>query len=572
MKGLERKLLAIDGRGYKAYKEIRGRYRGEGFTLIVDHVQGDPYAAPSRLRALVPWDVAAVPDHVRTGPARTRGARDFIARAFRLAIRGEPALSIDAGGQTVLERTACLFTDAGVELRFRLDLPADGRRVKGRQARDVLCNSLPRALLSSAVVGSLDRETLREHCDVVEDQTGLRAALSEAGLLAFVGDGSLLPRLCGIDDRPLGEGTRLSSPESLRVTLRAPNRGEVSGLGIRRGITLIVGGGFHGKTTLLKAIEQGVYDHVPGDGREWVVTDPTAVKVRAEDGRAVSGVDISPFIDNLPQGRATETFVTDLASGSTSQAAALVEAIEAGCRTVLLDEDTSATNFMIRDRRMQALVSKQAEPITPFVDRIRELRDRLGVSTVLVMGGSGDYFDHADTVIHMESYQPRDVTSRARAVAAEFPTARQEEHAADLEPPATRRLDPRSLRPERKPGQVKVQVRGRDDLVLGRTDIDLRAVEQVVDVSQLRAIGWLLARLCERGQSPLDPVRELQRDSCRLERGEWDWLTGCPDGDLALPRLQEAMAALSRLRGARFVGETRRVGLEPGQGQARLRK
>jgi predicted ABC-class ATPase len=466
-------------------------------------------------------------------------------------------LSIDAGGQTVLERAACLFTDAGVELRFRLDLPGDGRRVEGRQAREVLCRFLPRALLSSAMGESLDREGLRRHCDGVEDQVALRAALAEAGLLAFVGDGSLLPRRSGIDDRPLGEGTRLSSPESLRVTLRVPNRGTVSGLGVRRGITLIVGGGFHGKTTLLKAIEQGVYDHVPGDGREWVVTDPTAVKVRAEDGRAVSGVDISPFIDNLPQERATEAFVTELASGSTSQAAALVEALEAGCRTVLLDEDTSATNFMIRDRRMQALVSKRAEPITPFVDRIRELRDRLGVSTVLVMGGSGDYFDHADTVIHMESYQPHDVTGRARAVAAEFPTARQEEHAADLEPPVARRLDPRSLHPERRPGQVKVQVRGRDELVLGRTAVDLRGVEQVVDASQLRAVGWLLARLRERGPGSLDPVEELRHDARRLERGEWDWLSGRPDGDLALPRVQEAMAALSRLRGARFVGQTR---------------
>ena len=181
----------------------------------------------------------------------------------------------------------------------------------------------------------------------------------------------LLPRRSGVDDRPLEGGgvVPFRSPESLRVVLQAPNAGSVPGMGVPVGVTLVVGGGFHGKSTLLRALEAGVYNHRPGDGRERVVSDPDTVKVRAEDGRAVAGVDISAFIDGLPLGQDTHHFTTPNASGSTSQAATIVEALESGAHALLVDEDTSATNFMLRDRRMQSLVPKDAEPITPFQPR-----------------------------------------------------------------------------------------------------------------------------------------------------------------------------------------------------------
>ncbi len=553
MRELERMLLRIDGRGYRAYKDLQGgRFRFGDFELVVDHVQGDPFAAPSRVRALVPWKVAGLPETVLVTGPRRRATRDFLARAFRGAARPVRELSIDAGGQTVLDRSACLLTDAGVELRFFVDLPGAGRRILGRRAVEILVEHLPGIVARACRADRLDLEALERHCAVVEDQVALRAALGEVGLAAFVADGALLPRRSGVDDRPLADGVAFEAPENLRVELEAPNAGTVSGMGIPRGITLIVGGGFHGKSTLLRAIQDGVWDHVPGDGREGVVTDPTAVKIRSEDGRSVSGVDISPFIDHLPHGKPTRDFTTELASGSTSQAAALQEALEAGARTLLVDEDTSATNFMIRDERMQALVSKDREPITPFVDRIRELRDNLGVSTILVMGGSGDYFDHADTVIQMDAYRPLDVTERAHEVARTHATGRREEQETPLTAPGERLLDPRSVQPERKPGRVKVGVRGLDTLILGRTDVDLRAVEQLADPSQLRTVGWILARLAREGAGPVAPMPVIRRWLERLAGGDWDGLTGHPDGDLALPRLQEVMAALDRLRGVRM--------------------
>lgn len=553
MERLRAKLLGLDGRNYKAYKDIQGwvvEFRH--FNLRIDHVQGDPYAAPSRLRAFVPLAEAGVPERVLQGSARRRATRDFLARSFRRAARPERDLSIDAGGQTVLERTACLLTGDHIELRFRLELPGRGRRIMGRRAAELLCSVLPEIVEHSLMTPGLDLEALEHHCNVVEDQVSLRAQLADHDLLAFLADGSSLPRASGIDDRPAKDAILLTSPESLRIRLAVPNSGEVSGLGIPHGITLIVGGGFHGKSTLLKALESGIYDHIPGDGREFVVCESSAVKIRAEDGRSVAGVDISDFIGSLPGGRTTESFSTDLASGSTSQATTLVEALEVGAQTIFLDEDTSATNFMIRDMRMQALVSKASEPITPFLDRVRELRDVLGVSTVLVMGGSGDYFDDADTVIQMDAYRPRDVTADAHSIARKHPNGRDEEYAGPLSQPRNRQLVPTSIKAERKPGIVKIGVRGLDTLIVGRTDIDLRAVEQLVDPCQLRSVGWILAHLSQTGRTAIDPISEIRRLLDELKKTQLDSLTGRPDGDLALPRVAEVMAALNRLRGVQM--------------------
>lgn len=553
MERLRTELLGLDGRNYKAYKDIQG-WNGdfERFTLRIDHVQGDPFAAPSRLRAFVPLGEAGLPESSMTGTARTRATRDFLARSFRREARSERDFSIEAGGQTVLERTACLLTDTSIELRFRLELPGRGRRIMGRRAAELLCSDLPGMIERSLMRPGLDLEALEHHCAVVEDQQALRAQLADHNLLAFLGDGSSLPRASGIDDRPAKDAVLLTSPESLRVKLSTPNFGEISGIGIPRGITLIVGGGFHGKSTVLKALETGVYDHIPGDGREYVVSEPSAVKIRAEDGRAVSSVDISDFIGSLPGGRTTDSFSTNLASGSTSQAATLVEALEGGANTIFLDEDTSATNFMIRDHRMQALVAKSSEPITPFLDRIRELRDAIGVSTVLVMGGSGDYFDHADSVIQMDAYRPLDVTAEAHSIAKNIRTGRSEEHSDPLRQPPRRRLDPTSIKPDRRPGVPKIGVRGLNTLIIGKTDIDLRAVEQLVDPCQLRSIGWILVHLSRTGSGPVEPIPFIQELLDKLRGTEWDTVTGHPDGDLALPRRAEVIAALNRLRGIRM--------------------
>jgi predicted ABC-class ATPase len=401
-------LRRIDRRGYKAYEEIRGLYRATDVVLAIDHVQGDPYAPPSRVRLLVERQRLALPDTANR--VRRIALEDFLARRAQRMIErfgrrragtGRSGLiTIDAGGQEVVERTACRITDDRVELRLFVGLPAAGRTILGDRAEELLADLLPEIARATLM---LDRAALAEaerFIAVVDDAEALRAQLPAHGLVAFVGRGAILPRRSGVSQEPLREGVvPFEPPPSLEFELETLHSGPVRGMGIPEGVTLIVGGGFHGKSTLLEALARGVYNHIPGDGRERVVTRSDAVVIRAEDGRRVVGVDLSAFIRNLPLGRSTECFTSDDASGSTSQAANIMEALEVGARVLLMDEDTCATNFMIRDHLMRELVPADAEPIVPFIDRVRQLSRSAGISTVLVMGGAGDYLHVADTVI-----------------------------------------------------------------------------------------------------------------------------------------------------------------------------
>ncbi|MGD2068151.1 MAG: ABC-ATPase domain-containing protein [Gemmatimonadota bacterium] len=558
---LRERLERIDGRGYGAYKELRGRWAVGDWTLDVAWVQGDPYAHPSRLRALLDPEVANLPPELLSSRSRRVGLACHLARAFDRAADGARSsrgsgrsgdVLIYAPGQEVLEQTAVqVGADGAVEARFYVGLPARGRRILGRQASELLAEDVAGAVEGSLRAAAHDPDALRRAAEVNEDADHLRDRLPDLGLVAFVADGAVLPRRSGVDDRPMrGDGVvPFESPEPLRVEVTLPNRGTVSGMGLRPGVTLVVGGGFHGKSTLLRALEQGVYNHRPGDGRERVVADPGSVKIRSEDGRAVAGVDISAFIDGLPFDADTRAFTTPNASGSTSQAAIIAEALEAGATTLLVDEDTAATNFMIRDRRMQALVPKADEPITPFVDRVRDLFEELGVSSVLVLGGSGDYLEVADTVIVMRDYRPLDATERAREVARDLPTGRAPESGHPLGARPSRIPLPDSIDLRRGKRPVSVKVRSRQRIEVGRVDVDLSAVEQLVSRSQVRALAEALAlarlRFVDGGRT-LSAILDAVEDAVRNEG--LDVLDERGSGDLAAFRRFELAAALSRLR------------------------
>nr|HQU61076.1 ABC-ATPase domain-containing protein [Saprospiraceae bacterium] len=373
-----------------------------------------------------------------------------------------------------------------------------------------------------------------------------RQKLSGLGLIAFIADGALLPRASGVDPRPLKEGILFQSPPALKVEVELPNR-KLSGMGIPEGITLVVGGGYHGKSTLLRAIELGVYNHIPGDGREFVVTLPNAAKARAEDGRYVEKTDISPFINNLPQGKDTKRFSTSNASGSTSQAANVIEALEAGAGALLIDEDTSATNFMIRDYRMQQLVPKEREPITPFIDKARQLYQDMGVSSIVVVGGSGLYFDIADRVICMIDYQPHDLTEEAKAISRRYREARLSEGGESFGPIAARHPVGQSM-DARKGRMEKVKAHALRSIQFGYEEIDMSAVEQVVEDGQLRAIGdaLLYARQYLDGQSLAEALEEVMAD---IEANSLDVLSRQKSGHYSAFRKLELAAALNRLRG-----------------------
>lgn len=560
---LRRHLLRIDGRGYKAYKDIKGTYAYPFFTLQIDHVQGDPYAEPSKLRVHVPHKTAAYPPDAYISRSRRIGLCSYLTEQFSRLARSKSVkrgtgksgyIQIDAPGQEILDRTSVLFTGDNVEARFKVGLPAAGRRILGRDAATMLCDDLPVIVEGSLLYGNNDPHELKRFVEVSEDADFLRDELTQRGLVAFVGDGSILPRRSGIDDRPLEEGVVVpfESPESLKVKINLPNKGEITGMGIPSGVTLIVGGGFHGKSTLLRAIELGIYNHKPGDGREFVVSVPSAVKIRSEDGRGVAGVDISPFISNLPYGQDTKFFSTDNASGSTSQAANIIEALEIGARMLLIDEDRAATNFMIRDHRMQELVSKEKEPITPFIDKVKQIHEEQGVSTILVIGGSGDYFDVADTVIGMEDYIPHDLTKEAGEIALKYRAERRTE-GGDRFGEITERIPlPRSINPSKGRREVSIKIHGLQTIAFGVETIDLGAVEQLVDRSQTRAIAdaMLYARrnYTDGRRSMSQVIRLVMED---IDSRGFDVLSPFPVGEYAAFRQYELAAAFNRLRSLR---------------------
>lgn len=564
MKELKRILSRIDGKNYKAYKDLQGKsFFFPRYKMTVQHVQGDPFASPSQIALSIPPTEAGFPEDLVSGRIRRTAMEDFLARSVdetlkRITGRRKGSgtsgmIAIDAPKQEVLERSCMRFFPDRLETRLLVGLPANGRRIAGEEALNMLTVDLPEAAGKSLFARALPKRNMERHVEAVEDQEALRHALHGKGLVAFVANGALLPRKSGVDQKPLDRDKAIlfESPSALEVELQAPNAGKVRGMGIPKGVTLVTGGGFHGKSTLLSALERSVYNHVPGDGREQVVTLFSAVKIRAEDGRSIEGVDISPFISNLPFGRDTTGFRTGDASGSTSQAANIMEALEAGAGLLLLDEDTSATNFMIRDTRMQRLVAAKREPITPFIDRVRQLYEREGVSTILVMGGSGDYLDTADRVILMDHYRPQDVTGDARRIAGECPSRRSSQELSTLKRGNGRVPLPRSLDP-RKGRKTTVRARGKDHIQFGSTMIALDRVEQVADESQTRAIGDILLFALREGlvdgRRSLRQILEAVEE--RIDSDGLDVISpfGRPFAEYARPRPQEISAAINRLR------------------------
>jgi len=579
---LQRHLGQLDNRGYKAYKDIKGNYDFSEFTLIIDYVQGDPFASPSKFRVRVPPNIAQLPRELFNSRSREIALRDYLTRQFDQAAHsisikrgtGKSGLIAVTGfGQEVLERTSAFIISSntsdiedlgGVELRFAVGLPAGGRSILGRQAAEMLCEDIPQIVSNSLKYANLNAAECRRHVETVEDADWLRQQLAQNGLVAFVADGSILPRRSGVDNSPLlNNAVAFQSPPSLKVEFNCPNRGLISGMGISAGLTLIVGGGYHGKSTLLRAIELGVYNRIPGDGREFVVTNPAAVKIRAEDGRSVAGVDISPFINHLPQGRDTAQFYTENASGSTSQAANIIEALELVASSeedlvpvLLVDEDTAATNFMIRDRRMQELIAKHKEPITPFIDKVKLLYADCGVSTILVMGGSGDYFDVADTVIAMENFQADNVTEKAKEIAINYSISRAAEGGENFGEITQRVPIPASLDPSLGRRDVRVKVRDVDELAFGTEEIDLGAIEQIVDSGQLRAIAAAMVYAKQQymdGKRTLSEIIDLVMAD--IDAQGMDILSPFPEGDLAMFRRFELAAVINRLRSLSVVAK-----------------
>ncbi|HEY3248597.1 MAG TPA: ABC-ATPase domain-containing protein [bacterium] len=561
---LRDKLYTLEGKPYAAYKVLEGEYRFDRFVLALDYIQGDPGGSPSPMRVRVDQAEIRLSPESWTTPGRRIALQDYLARRWQEAIKkvgrgargpGRPfGFVIESGGQQVLERTACRLAEEFVEIRAGVALPSEGRKALPKEAHTLLLEDLPLITEMALMAGhpTQNPEVLQRHLDVAEDADALRTQLIARGLVAFIADGSILPREGGSDRPQLSRVVTFQAPPDLRVTLETPHRGPITGLGIPRGITLLTGPAFSGKSTLLRALAAGVYSHLPGDGREYCVTAADAVFVVREDGRRVEAVSLAPFITALPGGEDVRRYRTEHAPDLLSQVAGVMEALEMGASVLLFDEDATSPTLMARDPARVALMPDASDPVVPLKDVARALFAEHGVSTVLVSGSAG-YADIADRVIGMDGFR-----LRALAPAAALPAA-----GPSGAPPAEGRvggIGQRVVAPESvgqfRGRRARTDVHAGRTITIGREPVELKGVEQLVDPGQCRAVGDAIVFAAEQGY--VDGSRSLREivgliDNELSQRG-LDVLSPFPGhpGDYARPRRHEVAAALNRLRTLRI--------------------
>ena len=495
-------MLRIDGRGYKSYRVLRGLCEDvSGVRVCVRRVQGDPFAPPSVVEASFSLSVLPRP-LLRYGVA----VADFLLRALRGELEARRRrlgeghsgfLGVPRPSPIIIRRSALIVRGEVGIARVWVGLPSRRRRVLGEEARWLLLEAVPGAIRAALRRARERLGDLEDHVLAWRLQEELRSRLPGLGLVSFIGDGSILPRRCGGCWDPLPGAVPFESPPSLRVEVETKCCGPVTGMGIRRGVTVIAGSAFHGKTTLLEAIASGVWDHVPGDGRERVVTIRKAMYVRAEDGRYISCVDVDPFIHDLPSGHPTRCFSTSDASGATSVAAAIQEAVEVGAELLLFDEDTSATNMLYLDERAKPLTRRHT--VTPLAELARDMKEK-GVSLVIVSTGSLPLLAVADSVIVMEDYRARDATQDARSLAKSI-----KQGGEAYKPPRRRVI-------ERVTGLVKPRVRA-GMLTAKNLEAPLPLINNIhlVEESQLNALAAIAARISkERGRVLAEVVEEYE--------------------------------------------------------------
>ena len=562
---LQKKITSFDGQDYGAYQSLIGTYDFEQFALIIDQIPKDPYAPPHTgiYRVQFPLDDTVIESNMIDSRMEEIACRDFYARQFfhnSTKVAGKRRgpgysgiITINEPGQSILERSSVVINENSLEIRCFVGLPASKRHIKAKLAIKMLLEELPEIVSLSLHRDHADIDHLLSHIHTAVDAEFLRKKLPEMSLVAFIADGAILPRESGISDCAMNKDSVIpfESPESLKTEIDLPYARKITGMGIPEGITLLAGGGYHGKSTLLQAIEMGVYNHITGDGRERCVSLAETVKVRSYSGRHVVKTDISPFIRNLPFREDTSAFSTENASGSTSQAANIIEAMEVGAKVILMDEDTCATNFMIRDMYMQKLVKKSDEPITSYIDKVRQLYLEKKISTILALGGVGDYFEVADHVIQMIKYHPEDVSAQAKDIIRKYPTKRVKEDVEYPIQPKARIPVPESVDPMSEYRKWRLYTTEVNTLHFGRNKIDLTDLEQLIELSQTKAIGFsmLYARKYMDGNRTLKQVMDLVMVD--LEENGLDILNEKISGYFAQFRSFELAFALNRMRSFR---------------------
>lgn len=482
-------LQGIDGNDYKSYESIEGEYLFNDYTLYVDHIQVHPSACRSNIRVKMPQNVALFPSDTYSNRSREIALRDFITRRFYYLIQisgMSEFIFIDSPGQEILERTTAFVDQYFVEIRFAINLPSANKLVEGNLAQDIFFDKLPSIINNSIVFENLDNDSLYKHIKTSEDADFLRNELENLRLIAFIAENSILPRQSDTNSLPMeSEAVPFISPDTLKMDVELPNKGQITGMGLLRGITLIVGEDGHGKTTLLNAVGHGIYNHIPGDGREYVVSNPNSVIVRAEHGRSIQNINISPFIKNLISEQSTDSFSIDKAESVVSQVANVIESIEVGADVLLIDEGTSANNFLYYNYNSRGTVSEQHEDITSFIDKARSLYNEYMVSSILAMEQAENHFGIADYVIQMSEFKALDVTEKAKEIAQKNNDPNKINGHFGIIRDRIPLLDLSSIKTKEDIDATANEI----SCIEFESDIiDLNSIEQLVTVSQIKAI------------------------------------------------------------------------------------
>lgn len=525
-------LERINGRGYKSYKSLVGLSEVvDRVRVTVIKVQGDPFAPPSVVKL---EHNTNMPDWSLQAPVATS---DCILRRLRVLLKKFSMKGVGEGNSGVLSvpklapimirRSSLEVVKTGVGrarivARVHVGLPSRGRRVVSGAAEELLLERLPKAFTSSVSVGE---DKLRRHVETWIEQEHIRARLEDMGLVSFVGDGSILPRRCGGCWEPLEDAVPFESPPSLRVSVDLPTGRSITGMGIRRGLTVVSGPAYHGKTTLIEAVSAGVWNHIPGDGREYVITIRESFVVMSENGRRVTCVDLTPWLSEMPGASNLSCFTTSDASGATSVAATIQESIELGARLLIIDEDNVATNIIHRDYWLEELIGRKT--LHTVADLAPGLK-RAGVSVIVVATGSSELLSRADHVIVMNEYKALDLTHKARQVTAKKDTS---DGVVEYRAPRGRRMTASMRLDKAKLRGRMLEVRGADEL------IDLRPLVQLEEETQLKTVVEATLRILAKGG--VDTIGSECKDvEAKLARGGFREVVGKEPG----PSLSEARA------------------------------
>ncbi len=558
-------LTELDGQPFAEYQQMVGDYDFARYVIKCGKIdfEADELISPV-FTVRVPQTISEIPDYQFDSPVRRTAMEDLLLR--RLAANVEHIANFDHNGiarrsmlvphptQAILPRNALLLTKEYIEVRIRIVLPVqtiamDGDAVvaiDGEMAQQIFFENLPEVISNSLLYCNIETADADAFVNNMEDADQLRQHLGASGQISFVAEGALLTRIKSEDTPDYERLIPLEVDDSLIDEVEVPHAGTVRGLGIPHGLTLILGESNGGRVDLTEAIAQGIYNHVPGDGRESVVTVADAVAIHSEAGRSIQQVDISAFATELLDGGNPASYSCKSAGSFSSQAASTVEALEAGARVLLYDEHSSSSTFLSSDTRVSPLLGKSIR--NSLASRARQMVDELGIS-IVVAGSSlvAEFIPIADKILRVENYRVSDITEEAKELDIVPSVADSSVNLSSMLS-RSRWVMPSSIDPSIGREDIVIHADEEDFLQFGRSIVDLGALKQICDADQARAIGFVLYYSKLRYMDEGYPLREIldlvDRD---LSNEGLNALSRDARGDLARPRRYEVAATLNRL-------------------------